>query len=72
MAIQSKSEISTWLFNWRLCGWRHFGRSFDGGNADDCAKLWKVQSQIIKLDKQAEQAPKDTDQNLPNTPVYEV
>ena len=33
------------------------------------AKLWRAQSQIIKLDKQAEQAPKkDTNQTIPNTP----
>ena len=33
------------------------------------AKLWRAQSQIIKLDKQSEQAPeKDTKQTLPHTP----
>ena len=33
------------------------------------AKLWRAQSQIIKSDKQAAQAPeKDTGQNLPHKP----
>ena len=33
------------------------------------AKLWRAQSQIRKLEKQATQAPKrDTNQALPNTP----
>ena len=33
------------------------------------AKLWRAQSQIIKLDKQLAQAPeKDTNQTLPHTP----
>ena len=64
-------EIPTWLFGtgaFVIGG--ILGAVLMGGQMLTIrAKLWRAQSQIIKLDKQLAQAPeKDTNQTLPHTP----